>query len=84
MKRSDMIAALAGYLMDYKTFTGTQFNARDLSEYVLDCALRKGMLPPPDSAEAVTDNIVYTYYDDRVIEDEDGRPIIEKLWESEE
>jgi hypothetical protein len=46
MKRSDMIASLAGYLMDYKTFTGTQFNAKDLAEYVLDCALRKGMLPP--------------------------------------
>ncbi len=46
MKRSDMVAALAGYLMDYKEFNEVKYNSYDLAKFVLSCVERKGMQPP--------------------------------------
>ena len=42
------------------------------------------MLPPADELEAVTGNIVYAHYVERVEEDSDYKPIYSKLWEPEE
>lgn len=49
---------------------------------------RLGMLPPPDDSEAVTGNIVYAYYYERVEADDEihkffDKPNIAKLWEPE-
>ena len=47
MKRRDMLAALTGYLVDYKRYhPSIQYNAEDLANFVLECVERKGMDPP--------------------------------------
>lgn len=54
------------------------------ASFILKRLEKAGMLPPPDGVEAVTNDIIYAYYDERVVSDDDGRPIVENLWEPEE
>ena len=79
MKRTEMIKKILDF---YESIPegACDYHKMDM---LLSRLERLGMLPPPDGVEAVTSDIVYAYYDERVISDEDGRPIIEKLWEPE-
>jgi hypothetical protein len=77
VKKSDMLSLLKQDIEDAAGDLDLQ--ARMVLSRVLSC----GMLPPPNGVEAVTATIVYSYYDGRVIHDENGQPIVSELWESE-
>lgn len=71
MKRSDMIAALVGYLIDYKEFNDVKYDAVALAKFVLACVEKRGMQPPeikrnltPEEAVAKglsTDDVVFEH-----------------------
>jgi hypothetical protein len=81
MKKSEIVNLLLTEI-NYRQYQDYQFDYSD-AEKILDVLLEAGMLPPPNGTDAVSSSIIYAYYDDRVSGDDDGRPIVEKLWEQE-
>lgn len=82
MKRSDLLALLKQDIKDADGDLDLQ------AGMVLARCLSVGMLPPPDEFEAVTGNIVYAYYYERVVPSNEinknfDRPIISELWSPE-
>lgn len=78
-----------GYNYNASEFIVKREYLPNLAEDILDMLEFQGMLPPPDGYDAVTSNIIYAYYDERVEEDRSEQnsqytpAIISKLWESE-
>lgn len=84
MKRTDMVSGMVEF---YESIPegASSYHKMDM---LLSRLERLGMLPPPDDSEAVTGNIVYAYYYERVIPSNEintnfDRPIISKLWSPE-
>lgn len=84
MKRSEVLDEIT-FILDKEV---GDLNFPSISEVILNKIEELGMLPPPDEIDAVTTNIVYAYYTDRVEASDEinknyDRPNISKLWEPE-
>lgn len=77
MKKSELLEMLETDILD------ADGNLELQAGMVLARCLSVGMLPPPDDAEAVTRSIVYLTYKGRVVDNEDGAPVVSLLWEPE-
>lgn len=66
MKRSEMIAILTGYLIDYKRDSDQlNYNSQELAEFILDCVEHKGMYMT--EVQSLCDDLdlrVITYWED--------------------
>jgi hypothetical protein len=84
MKRSEMVAKLSGYLMDYRRENdNSAYNARDLAVFVLECVERQGMLPP--NMKRIASEIERAYDDSCEYDETKGEWLVtQNEWEPED
>lgn len=85
MKRSEVLDEIT-FILDKEV---GDLDFPSISEVILNKLEEVGMLPPPDEIEAVTRNLIYSYYTERVEPSDEinknyDRPNIHKLWEPED
>ena len=92
MKRSEAVLRISAKLQKQLHLMKSQIMLDNPKMLCDNLALRVmteieeiGMLPPPNHSDAVTDRLIYAYYNHEGVKGNDEcEPILESLWENEE